>query len=102
MQLVTNPKIRNLAIIAHVDHGKTTLVDQMFRPSGLFRENQEISDRLMDSMDLEKERWNHDFYQNCSIEWKDTKINILDTQDTQILEEKLKEPDYGRWCNFTC
>ncbi|MEC7192914.1 MAG: GTP-binding protein, partial [SAR324 cluster bacterium] len=79
MQLVTNPKIRNLAIIAHVDHGKTTLVDQMFRQSGLFRENQEISDRLMDSMDLEKERGITISAKNCSIEWKGTKINILDT-----------------------
>ena len=79
MQLVTNPKIRNLAIIAHVDHGKTTLVDQMFRQSGLFRENQEISDRLMDSMDLERERGITISAKNCSIEWKGTKINILDT-----------------------
>ena len=50
----TNDKIRNIAIIAHVDHGKTTLVDAMFRQSGLFRENQEVDDRLMDSMDLER------------------------------------------------
>jgi GTP-binding protein len=79
MQLVTNSKIRNLAIIAHVDHGKTTLVDQMFRQSGLFRENQAISDRLMDSMDLERERGITISAKNCSIEWKGTKINILDT-----------------------
>ncbi|MEC8283639.1 MAG: GTP-binding protein, partial [SAR324 cluster bacterium] len=63
----------------HVDHGKTTLVDQMFRQSGLFRENQEISDRLMDSMDLERERGITISAKNCSIEWKGTKINILDT-----------------------
>jgi GTP-binding protein len=51
-----NESLRNLAIIAHVDHGKTTLVDQMFRQSGLFRENQEVEERVMDRMDLERER----------------------------------------------
>lgn len=79
MQSVNNPKVRNLAIIAHVDHGKTTLVDQMFRQSGLFRENQEVSERLMDSMDLERERGITISAKNCSIEWKGVKINILDT-----------------------
>ncbi|HOC90057.1 MAG TPA: GTP-binding protein, partial [bacterium] len=52
----TNPLIRNIAIIAHVDHGKTTLVDQMFRQSGLWRENQQVEERIMDNMDLERER----------------------------------------------
>jgi len=51
-----NNRIRNIAIIAHVDHGKTTLVDQMFRQSGLFRDNQSVDERIMDSMDLERER----------------------------------------------
>ncbi|HOC25212.1 MAG TPA: GTP-binding protein, partial [bacterium] len=51
-----NPLIRNIAIIAHVDHGKTTLVDQMFRQSGLFRDNQQVEERIMDNMDLERER----------------------------------------------
>jgi GTP-binding protein len=51
-----NNRIRNIAIIAHVDHGKTTLVDQMFRQCGLFRENQSVDERIMDSMDLERER----------------------------------------------
>jgi GTP-binding protein len=74
-----NTSIRNIAIIAHVDHGKTTLVDQMFRQSGLFRENQSVAERLMDSMDLERERGITIAAKNCSIHWKDRKINILDT-----------------------
>ncbi|MDX9757912.1 MAG: translational GTPase TypA, partial [Bacteroidota bacterium] len=67
------------AIIAHVDHGKTTLVDHMFRQSGLFRENQEVEDRVMDSMDLERERGITIAAKNCSVRWTDVKINILDT-----------------------
>ena len=74
-----NDKIRNIAIIAHVDHGKTTLVDHLFRQSGTFRENQQVNDRVMDSMDLERERGITISAKNCSIYWKDTKINILDT-----------------------
>ena len=74
-----NEKIRNIAIIAHVDHGKTTLVDQMFRQSGLFRDNQRVDDRLMDRMDLERERGITIAAKNCAIKLGDTKINILDT-----------------------
>ncbi len=74
-----NEKIRNIAIIAHVDHGKTTLVDHMFRQSGLFRENQEVQERVMDNMDLERERGITIAAKNCSIRWDETKINILDT-----------------------
>ena len=74
-----NNRIRNIAIIAHVDHGKTTLVDQMFRQSGLIRDNQSVDERIMDRMDLEKERGITISAKNCSISWKDTKINILDT-----------------------
>ncbi len=74
-----NKNIRNIAIIAHVDHGKTTLVDAMFRQSGLFREGQEVDDRLMDNMELEKERGITIAAKNCSVVWKDTKINIIDT-----------------------
>ncbi len=75
----SNPGIRNIAIIAHVDHGKTTLVDAMFRQSGLFREGQETQERLMDSMDLERERGITIAAKNCSVPWKGVKINILDT-----------------------
>lgn len=71
--------IRNIAIIAHVDHGKTTLVDAMFRQSGLFREGKEMDDRIMDSMDLERERGITIAAKNCSVVWKKNKINILDT-----------------------
>ena len=74
-----NTNIRNIAIIAHVDHGKTTLVDAMFRQSGLFRSNQDVDERLMDSMDLERERGITIAAKNCSISWNGVKINIIDT-----------------------
>jgi len=74
-----NEALRNIAIIAHVDHGKTTLVDHMFRQSGLFRQNQEVADRIMDSMDLERERGITIAAKNCAVIWKDVKINIIDT-----------------------
>ena len=72
-------KIRNIAIIAHVDHGKTTLVDAMLRQSGTFRVNQEVKERVMDSNDLERERGITIFSKNASIHWHGTKINIVDT-----------------------
>ncbi len=71
--------IRNIAIIAHVDHGKTTLVDGMLKQSGIFRENQEVEDRIMDSMDLEKERGITIMAKNTSVFYKGVKINIVDT-----------------------
>jgi len=72
-------KIRNIAIIAHVDHGKTTLVDQLFKQSGLFRENQVVEERLMDSMDLERERGITITSKNGSFLYKGYLINIIDT-----------------------
>jgi GTP-binding protein len=72
-------EIRNVAIIAHVDHGKTTLVDKMLRQAGAFRENQVVEERVMDSNPLEKERGITILAKNTSIRWKDTKINIVDT-----------------------
>ncbi len=72
-------KIRNVAIIAHVDHGKTTLVDELFKNSGMFRDNQEVSERLMDSMDLERERGITITAKNGSYKYKDYWINIIDT-----------------------
>ena len=71
--------LRNIAIIAHVDHGKTTLVDTMFRQSGLFRENERIEERAMDSGDLEKERGITILAKCTSVVWKGTRINIVDT-----------------------
>lgn len=71
--------IRNVAIIAHVDHGKTTLVDQMLRQGGVFRDNQVSPDRVMDNNDLEKEKGITILAKNTSIMYKDTKINIVDT-----------------------
>ncbi len=71
--------IRNIAIIAHVDHGKTTLVDQLLRQSGTFRDNQQVAERVMDSNDLEKERGITILAKNCAISWGDTHINIVDT-----------------------
>ena len=72
-------KLRNIAIIAHVDHGKTTMVDEMLKQSGVYRENQEIVDRVMDSNDLERERGITIMAKNTAIRYGDTKINIVDT-----------------------
>ncbi|MBB3313538.1 GTP-binding protein [Rhizobium sp. BK196] len=71
--------LRNIAIIAHVDHGKTTLVDELLKQSGSFRENQRVMERVMDSNDIEKERGITILAKATSIEWKDTRINIVDT-----------------------
>jgi len=71
--------LRNVAIIAHVDHGKTTLVDQLFRQSGTFRDNQRVEERAMDSNDLEKERGITILAKCTSVEWRGTRINIVDT-----------------------
>ena len=71
--------IRNIAIIAHVDHGKTTLVDELLKQSGVFRSNQEVAERVMDSGDIERERGITILSKNTAITYKDTKINIIDT-----------------------
>src|SRR5467141_4490725 len=72
-------QLRNVAIIAHVDHGKTTLVDRLLQQSGTFRENQRVAERAMDSNDLERERGITIFAKATSIVWKNTRINIVDT-----------------------
>jgi len=71
--------IRNIAIIAHVDHGKTTLVDQLLKHSGTFRDNEQVAERAMDSNDIERERGITILAKNTAIKYKDYKINIMDT-----------------------
>src|SRR4030065_2497620 len=71
--------IRNIAIIAHVDHGKTTLVDAMLKQGGIFRDNQQVQERAMDNMDLERERGITIMAKNTAVEYKGVKINIVDT-----------------------
>ena len=87
-----NEKLRNVAIIAHVDHGKTTLVDEMLKQGGVYRENQETVDRVMDSNDLERERGITILAKNTAIRYGDTKINIVDTRATPTLA--------ARWSAF--
>ena len=79
-----NEKLRNVAIIAHVDHGKTTLVDQMLKQGGVYRENQETVERVMDSNDLERERGITILAKNTAIQYGDTKINIVDTPGQRV------------------
>ncbi len=78
-RIMTNEKLRNIAIIAHVDHGKTTLVDQLLRQSGVFRANEQVQERVMDSGDLERERGITILSKNTAVNYKDYRINIVDT-----------------------
>ena len=77
--MANRENLRNIAIIAHVDHGKTTLVDQLLRQSGIFRSNEVVNERVMDSNDLERERGITILSKNTSVMYGDTKINIVDT-----------------------
>lgn len=80
--------VRNIAIIAHVDHGKTTLVDEMLKQSGIFRDNQEVAERVMDSNDIEKERGITILSKNTGVMYNGIKINIIDTPGMLTLVEK--------------
>src|SRR5438046_4845660 len=82
--------IRNIAIIAHVDHGKTTLVDAMLRQSGIFRANQELVERVMDSNDLERERGITILAKNTALFFHETKINIMDTPSHSDFGSEVK------------
>ena len=93
-------QIRNVAIIAHVDHGKTTLVDQLLRQSGTFRENEKVAERVMDSNDLERERGITILAKNCAVEWKGTHINIVDTRATPT--SAARSSACCRWSTRCC
>lgn len=93
--------LRNIAIIAHVDHGKTTLVDQLLKQSGTFRSNEQVAERVMDSNDLERERGITILSKNTSVIYKDIKINIVDTPSMLILGVRLSV--YLQWLTvFYC
>lgn len=89
--------LRNIAIIAHVDHGKTTLVDQMLKQAGAFRENQVVEERVMDSGDIERERGITILAKNTSVHYKGVKINIVDTPGPRrLLRRGRAYPQDGR------
>gem|GEM_PF-4104136 len=94
----TAQAIRNIAIIAHVDHGKTTLVDAMLRQSGTFRSNEAVAERIMDSNDLEKERGITILAKNTAIQYHNSKINIVDTPGPRRLRWRggARPEDGGR------
>ena len=89
--------IRNIAIIAHVDHGKTTLVDQLLRQSGTFRANQQVEERVMDSNDLEKERGITILAKNTAIEYNGYHINIVDTPGHADFADVFHGDDFDFW-----
>jgi len=87
--------MRNIAIIAHVDHGKTTLVDELLKQSGIYRDNETTTERAMDSNDLERERGITIFAKPTSVEWKGTRINIVDTPGHADFGGEVEE--YFQW-----
>ena len=96
---MNNKNIRNIAIIAHVDHGKTTLVDALLKQSHVFRDNEVVQERVMDSNDLEKERGITILAKNTSVQYGDIKINIVDTPRTcRFWWRSRKSFKNSRWC----
>ena len=83
--------VRNIAIIAHVDHGKTTLVDELLKQSGVFRENQDVAERVMDSNDIERERGITILSKNTAVHYKDTKSTLSIPQDMLTSAARLSE-----------
>ncbi len=93
--------LRNIAIIAHVDHGKTTLVDELLKQSGAFRDNQNIAERAMDSNDLERERGITILAKATSVEWKNARVNIVDTPGHADFGGRSRTHiEHGRWRCF--
>ena len=97
---MANENIRNIAIIAHVDHGKTTLVDCLLRQSGVFRANEQVQERVMDSGDLERERGITILSKNTAVNYKGCRINIVDTPATPILAARWSA--FCRWWTAYC
>ena len=92
--------LRNIAIIAHVDHGKTTLVDKLLRATDAFRANQQVEERVLDSNDQERERGITILAKNISIEYKDVKINVIDTRATPT--SAARSSACSRWPTAPC
>ena len=93
-------QIRNIAIIAHVDHGKTTMVDQLLRQSGTFAEHEKVVDTVMDNNAIERERGITILAKNCAVSWEGTHINIVDTRATPTSAAKLNAR--CRWSTAWC
>ena len=98
----TRDDIRNVAIVAHVDHGKTTLVDAMLWQSGAFRANQDVTERVMDSMDLEREKGITILAKNTAVRYGDVKINIVDTPGPRRLRRRGRARRSPWWTACCC